>query len=89
MAICPRPMEHDQEQHVSSCQSTDYSVGEQSKEYSTGKQCRNTEYGVQSTEYRWLNGNLPLATSGHWEQVKPAAASTKPCLLQQAEAGFE
>ena len=44
---------------------------------------------IQSTEYRWLNGNLPLATSGHWEQVKPAAASTKPCLLQQAEAGFE
>ena len=82
-------MEHDQEQHVSSCQSTDYIVGEQSMKYSTGEQCRNTEYGVQSTEYRWLNGNLPLATSGHWEQVKPAAASTKPCLLQQAEAGFE
>ena len=71
-------MEHDQEQRVSSCQSTDSSVGEQSMKYSTGEQCRNTEYGVQSTEYRWLNGNLPLATSGHWEQVKPGTQQQLP-----------
>ena len=33
---------------------------------------------IQSTEYRWLNGNLPLATSGHWEQVKPGTQQQLP-----------
>ena len=48
--------------------------------------------GVQGTEYRWLNGNLPLATSGHWEQVKPGPQQQLPpshVYLQQADAGFE
>ena len=47
---------------------------------------------IQSTEYRWLNGNLPLATSGHWEQVKPGTQQQLPpshVYLQQADAGFE
>ena len=36
------------------------------------------KYRVWSREYRWLNGNLPLATSGHWEQVKPGTQQQLP-----------